>query len=290
MSIFEETYRLNNGVEIPKLALGTWLIDNDQAIDAVRAAIRLGYTHVDSAQAYGNEAGVGEGVRTCGVDRDKLFVVSKVAAEHKTYESAAASIDETLKKMGMDYLDMMIIHAPQPWADFRGGRYDEGNIKAWRALEDAYKAGKLRAIGVSNFDEHDVQNILDHCTVKPMVNQVLAHISNIPFALVEFCTKNDILMEAYSPIAHGAALSIPEIADMAKKYNVTPAQLCICYDLQLGFVVLPKTANPEHMADNAKVDFVISDEDMETLNKIPCLETYGDHDFFPVFAKGKNQA
>ncbi len=289
MSIFEETYTLNNGVKIPKLALGTWLIDNDKVTDAVKEAIEIGYRHIDTAQAYENEAGVGEAVRTCGISRDRLFVVSKVAAEHKSYESAAASIDDTLKKMGLDYLDMMIIHAPQPWADFRGGRYDEGNAEAWRALEDAYKAGKLRAIGISNFEQHDVKNILNHCTVNPMVNQVLAHISNTPFELMEFCAMNDILMEAYSPIAHGAALSIQEIVNMAKKYEVTPAQLCIRYDLQLGFVVLPKAANPAHMADNAKVEFVISGEDMETLKKVPCLETYGDHDFFPVFAKGKNQ-
>lgn len=285
--IFEETYTLNNGVKIPKLALGTWLVDNDKVTEAVKTAIEIGYRHVDTAQAYGNEAGVGEAVRTCGVDRDKIFVTSKVAAEHKDYESAKASIDETLEKMGLDYLDMMIIHAPQPWSDFRGGNYDEGNVEAWRALEDAYKEGKLRAIGVSNFLQADVQNILDHCTVKPMVNQVLAHISNTPFELADYCRVKDILIEAYSPIAHGAALSIPQITQMAEKYGVAPAQLCIRYDLQLGFVVLPKTANPAHMADNAKVDFVISDEGMEILKKVPCLKTYGDHDFFPVFAKGK---
>lgn len=167
--------------------------------------------------------------------------------------------------MELDCLDLMIIHAPQPWKDFRGGNYDEGNREALRALEDAYKEGKLRAIGLSNFLQPEVQNILAHCTVKPMVNQVLTHISNTPFELMDFCQKNGMQMEAYSPIAHGAALPMPQITAMAEKYSATSAKLCIRYDLQLCFVVLPKTANPVHMADNAKIDFVISDEDMETL-------------------------
>ncbi len=148
--ILNEKYTLSNGVEIPKLGLGTWMIPDEQTDEAVRKAVALGYRHIDTAQAYGNEAGVGRGVNSCGVKRDELFITSKVAAEHKSYETAARSIDETLKKTGLDYLDMMIIHSPQPWAEFRGEkRYFEENKETWRALEDAYKAGKLRAIGVS---------------------------------------------------------------------------------------------------------------------------------------------
>ena len=181
--IFNETFTLNNGVKIPKLALGTWFIDDDKAAEAVRQAIKIGYRHIDTAQAYGNERGVGEGVRTCGVPREELFVVSKVAAEHKDYDSAMKSINETLAKMGLDYLDMMIIHSPQPWMEVNQSenRYIEGNKEAWRALEDALEAGKLRAIGVSNFLEQDIENILEDCRVKPMVNQILAHISNTVF-------------------------------------------------------------------------------------------------------------
>ena len=131
--MYTNTLKLNNGVEISQLGLGTWFIDDDKVADAVKAAVEIGYRHIDTAQAYGNERGVGEGVRTCGIPREELFVVSKVAAEHKTYEDAARSIDETLEKMGLDYLEMMIIHSPQPWADFRGGDYAEGNREAWRA-------------------------------------------------------------------------------------------------------------------------------------------------------------
>ncbi len=283
--IFEETYTLNNGKKIPKLGLGTWFIDNDKAAEAVRNAVEIGYRNIDTAQAYGNEAGVGEGVRTCGVPREELFVGSKVAAEHKTYEAAAKSIDETLTKMGLDYLDMMILHSPQPWVEVNQSddRYEAGNIEAYRALEDAYKAGKLKGIGVSNFNEQDLQNILDNCTVKPMVNQVLCHISNTPAELIAFCEKNDIQVEAYSPVAHGALLGNKEVASMAEKYGVSIPQLCIRYTIQLGTVSLPKTANPEHMKANADIDFVISDEDMETLKNVAKIESYGDADVFPVY-------
>lgn len=283
--MYQATKQLSNGVEIPVLALGTWFIDDSKAADAVRAAVQLGYRHVDTAQAYGNEHGVGEGVRTCGVPREQLFVTSKVAAEHKTYEAAAAGIDKTLADMGLDYLDMMIIHSPQPWdkVNQSDDRYVEGNRAAWRALEDAYATGKLRAIGVSNFLQGDIESLWAAAHIKPMVNQVLCHISNTPLALIEYCQEKGIVMEAYSPVAHGEALKNEAIAAMAQKYGVTVPQLCIRYDIQLGMVVLPKTANPAHMEANAAVDFSIADEDMETLKHMEQIRDYGEFGFFPVF-------
>ena len=283
--ILRETYPLENGVQIPKLGLGTWFIDDDKAAEAVRAAVKLGYRLIDTAQAYGNERGVGEGVRTCGIPREKLFVASKVAAELKTYASAAKSIDETLEKMGLDYLDQMIIHSPQPWNEFRvEKRYFEENKEVWRALEDAQAAGKVKVIGVSNFLKDDLENLLDSCRVKPMVNQILLHISNTDLELVEFCKAQGIQVEAYSPIAHGEALKNSAVAEMAKKYGVSAAQLCIRYVLQLGAVALPKTANPEHMANNADVDFTISEEDMGTLKNMERIADYGEFNGFPVFS------
>lgn len=288
--ILDETYTLANGMHIPKLGLGTWFIDDDKAAEAVRAAVKLGYRLIDTAQAYGNERGVGEGVRTCGIPREELFVASKIAAELKTYEAAAKSIDETLEKMGLDYLDQMIIHAPQPWKEFRDEkRYFTENKEVWRALEDAQEAGKVRILGVSNFLQDDLENLLSDCRVKPMVNQILLHISNTDAALLAFCKEQEIQVEAYSPIAHGEALKNPAIAEMAKKYGVSAAQLCIRYVIQLGTVALPKTANPDHMADNAAVDFIISDEDMETLKGMKQIADYGDFSIFPVFS-GKTQA
>lgn len=283
--MYQNTLTLNNGVKIQQLGLGTWFIPDDQAAEAVKAAVALGYRHIDTAQAYGNERGVGDGVRTCGVPREELFVVSKVAAEHKTYESAAASIDETLAKMGLDYLDMMIIHSPQPWVEVNQSenRYVEGNRAAWRALEDAYKAGKLKAIGISNFQVGDIESLLETAEIKPMVNQILCHISNTPLELVEYCQKNGIAVEAYSPIAHGEILHQPEIQAMAEKYGVSVPQLCIRYTLQLGTISLPKTGNPEHMKTNAEVDFEISAEDMDVLKNIKHIESYGANSGFHVY-------
>lgn len=283
--MYNNTLTLNNGVKIPQLGLGTWFIEDAKVADAVKEAVKLGYRHIDTAQAYGNERGVGEGVRNCGVKREELFVVSKVAAEHKTYEAAMTGINETLEKMGLDYLDMMIIHSPQPWVEVNQSddRYVEGNREAWRALEDAYKAGKLKAIGVSNFKQEDIESLLETATVKPMVNQILLHISNTPIELVEYCQKNGIAVEAYSPIAHGEILNQPEIKTIADKYGVTVPQLCIRYTLQLGAISLPKTANPEHMKSNSEVNFEISAEDMEVLKKFKKIEDYGESSGFPVY-------
>ncbi len=283
--MFNQMMILSNGLKVPQLALGTWLIDDDKAAEAVRAAVKLGYRHIDTAQAYANERGVGEGIRTCGIAREEIFVTTKVAAEHKDYASAAAGIERSLQEMGLDYIDMMIIHSPQPWVEVNQSenRYYEGNREAWRALTDAYKAGKVRAVGVSNFLKDDIDNIWNNAEIKPMVNQVLCHISNTPLDLIHYCQEKGIVMEAYSPVAHGEAMKIAAIGEMAKKYGVTIPQLCIRYDIQLGMIVLPKTANPEHMKTNADVEFVISDEDMEILKQIDRIENYGDSSFFPVF-------
>ncbi len=282
--ILNETYKMNNGLEIPKIALGTWMIDDDKVAEAVRQAVKIGYRHIDTAQGYENERGVGEGIRTCGVPREKIFVNSKVAAENKSYSSAKASIDESLKKMGLDYIDMMIIHSPQPWVEVNRSenRYFKENKEVWRAMEDAVQEGKVKTIGVSNFLKEDIENILSDCKIRPAVNQVLSHISNTPFELIDYCKEKNILMEAYSPIAHGEILQNEEVNNIAKKYGVTVAQICIKYDLQLGMVVLPKTDNPEHMKTNADLDFVISEEDMETLKKIKLID-YGKSGVFPIF-------
>lgn len=283
--MYNEVITLNNGVKIPQLGLGTWFIPNDKVADAVKSAVKIGYRHIDTAQVYGNERGVGQGVRECGIARDELFVVSKVAAECKTYKETVASIDKSLSRMGLNYLDMMIIHSPQPWAEVNqsDNRYEEGNREAWKALEDALKEGKLKAIGLSNFQIHDIENILKVAQIKPMVNQILLHISNTPIELVEYCQKNDIVVEAYSPMAHGEILNHKEIADMAKKYKVSVPRLCIKYTLQLGTVSLPKTANPEHMKSNSDLDFEISSEDMETLKNFKKIESYGNSSIFPVY-------
>lgn len=283
--VLNETYRLSNGVKIQKLGLGTWFIDDDKAADAVKDAVDAGYRLIDTAQAYGNERGVGEGVRNCGLKREDIFVGSKVAAEHKTYEEAKAGINETLEKMGLDYLDLMIIHSPQPWVEVNqsDNRYVEGNREAWRALEEAYNEEKLKAIGVSNFQIEDIESLMETAKIKPMVNQILCHISNTPLELIDYCQKHDITVEAYSPIAHGEILDQPEIKVIADKYGVSVPQLCVRYTVQLGTVSLPKTANKDHMKTNADVDFEISAEDMEILKNFKKIENYGANSEFPVY-------
>ncbi|MFB7555107.1 aldo/keto reductase [Streptomyces brevispora] len=283
MTILDETYTLSNGVAIPKLGLGTWFIDDDKAADAVRAAVEIGYRNIDTAQAYGNERGVGEGVRTSGVPRDELFISTKLAAEIKDYDQAVAAIDGSLERLGLDRIDLMLIHSPQPWSDFRGGDYAEGNREAWRALEEAHQAGKIRSIGVSNFQQHDLENILQGASVVPHVNQLLVHAGNTPSELLAYCASKQILVEAYSPIAHGAILRNAEVQAIAEKYGVSVPQLCIGYTLQLGTVSLPKTANPDHMRSNAEVDFEISGDDMDALRNLRDVD-YGEHSAFPVYS------
>jgi len=282
--ILQEKYTLSNGVDIPQLGLGTWFIGNDDAAQAVRDAVNLGYRHIDTAQAYQNEQGVGEGVRSCGVQREDIFVTTKLAAEVKSYAEAVASIDNSLQTLKLDYIDLMIIHSPKPWMEFHEkDPYLEGNREAWRALEEAYKAGKLRAIGLSNFERADLDNILEFCSVKPMVNQILAHISNTPFELIQYSQDKGMLVEAYSPVAHGELMKNKIVTEIAEKYGVSVPQLSIRYCLELGLLPLPKTANPAHMKNNAEVDFVLAQEDMELLKNIEKIKDYGEASIFPVY-------
>lgn len=284
MNMLQQSYMLSNGVKIPKLGLGTWMINDEDAPEAVRQAVSIGYRHIDTAQGYMNERGVGEGIRTCGIKREEIFVTSKLDAFIKDYDGAVAAIEGSLRKLGLDYIDLFIIHAPQPWTHFReDDHYLEGNQAVWCAMEKAYKAGKLRAIGVSNFEEEDIENLLQNGDVKPMVNQILCHVSNTPKRLIGWCQQRDILVEAYSPVGHGELLKNDVMRRLAEKYGVSIPQLGIRYCLQLGMVALPKTANPDHMRMNAEVDFEISDADMQMLANVEPIRNYGESSLFPVY-------
>ena len=281
----EKELVLYNGVKIPVNGYGTWLINQEVAEERVKLALEVGYRHIDSAQAYGNEVGVGNGFRASGLKREEVFITTKVMAEFKTYEEAKISMEDSLKRLGLDYVDLILIHCPQPWAEFRGEkRYFKENIEVWKALEEFYKAGKARSIGISNFLVDDMENLLANCEIKPMVNQVLCHIGSTPMDVIKYCNEHDIIVEAYSPIAHGRALENKAIVDMAKKYNVSPAQLCIQYTLQLGTVTLPKASSREHISDNLNLNFEISKEDMIELIKLNNID-YGEDAFWPVFNK-----
>ena len=280
-----EKIKLYNGLESPTLAYGTWLIRNKDAAECVELALKYGYRHIDTAQAYGNEVGVGEGIRRSGLKREEVFITSKVQAEYKSYEKAKKSIDESLKKLGVDYIDLMLIHCPQPWAKYGAkNRYFKENIEVWKAMEEAYKEGKLKSIGVSNFIVCDLENIINNCEIKPMANQILLHIGNTPMDVLKYCQENDIVVESYSPLGHGAILKDKKIAEIANKYGVSIPQLCIKYTLQLDTISIPKASKEAHIKANTELDFVISDEDMIELIKMNEVD-YGVDSFWPVFNK-----
>lgn len=283
--VLNENYELENGIKIPKIGLGTWLIDNDKVAEVVRNAIKLGYRHIDTAEGYDNEEGVGIGIATCGIDRKDLFITTKLDASAKDERTAREFLESSFDKLKLDYIDMVIIHSPDTWQEFReeNNNYYKENIEIWKVLEKYYKAGKIKVIGVSNFEIDDIQNLIDNCEIKPMVNQILAHISNTPKNLIKYCQDNNILVEAYSPIAHGEILNNEKIKSIAEKYKVSVAQICIRYCLQLGLLPLPKSSNPEHIKTNAEVDFVISDEDMSILENMEVIKNYGEASIFPVF-------
>lgn len=283
--MLQENFSLHNGVKIPKIGLGTWLIPDEEVDKAVLEAIKIGYRHIDTAQAYQNEAGVGRGIKQNKVNREELFITTKIDADIKSYDKARESIDDSLSALDLDFLDLMIIHSPKPWKEFRSDdRYFEGNLEVWKALEEAYEAGKIKAIGLSNFEKEDVKNILENGDVMPTVNQILAHIRNTPEELIEFCKQNNILVEAYSPIGHGKLLDDDELKEVAENYEVSVPQLCVRYALQLGLLPLPKSSDPEHIRANAQLDFSISEEDMEKLKSMKKIKDYGEAAKFPVFA------
>ena len=269
MSILKETYELDNGVKIPKIAIGTWQVSNSVVLNSVGVSLKNGYTHIDTASAYQNEIGVGKAVRNSGIPRNELFITTKVPAEIKNYEEAVAIIKKSLENLDMDYMDLLLIHAPKPWQEMFGGTektYFEENIAVWTAMEEAYKSGKIKAIGVSNFDVADLKNIMDNCEVKPMANQIRFFIGNTQDEITSFCQKNNILVEGYSPIATGNLLKSGIISEIANKYGKTIPQICIRYILQRGALPLPKSTHEKYITENANVDFEISKEDMKYLD------------------------
>lgn len=274
--ILSEKFQLNNGVAIPRIAFGTWQISNDRVTDAAKAALSVGYRHIDTAAAYENECGVGEALRETGLRREEVFITTKIPAEIKTYEGAKAMIAASLKNLETPYIDLMLIHAPKPWEELFGGSektYYAENLAVWKAMEEAVAAGQLRAIGVSNFEVDDLQNLLEHAGIKPAVNQIRVHIGHTPADVISYCKENGIVVMAFSPNATGKLLGHPVVAEIAAKYQVSIPQLSIRYDYQLGLIPLPRSTNPEHIAENKNIDFAISDADMQQLSQVEEIQS-----------------
>ncbi len=276
--VLDEFYKLNNGQRIPKIALGTWQTPNDVAATAVATAIEAGYRHIDTAIAYDNESGVGKGLKNAlkstGIHRESIFITTKIPAEVKNYADAVRCIQESMDRLDAFHIDMMLVHAPRPWAEMgsaTGNRYFKENAEVWKALEEAYEAGKIRAIGVSNFDVDDLNNILATGRVIPAVNQIRVHIGHVPTDLIDFCEQTGILVEAYSPNATGRLLKVPEISAMAEKYRVSVPQLACRFVLQLGLLPLPKSVHEERIRQNSQLDFEISSSDMAKLLELEGL-------------------
>jgi diketogulonate reductase-like aldo/keto reductase len=265
MNALTETYTLHNGVKIPKIAFGTWQIPNEDVYQATLDALAVGYRHIDTAKSYHNEEGVGRAVKDSGVPREEIFVVSKLRAPAISYQATLDAFDIQLKELGLDYMDLYLIHAPWPWND-RGNSVTQENIEAWKAMETLYKAGKIRAIGVSNFSPLDLQAILDACDIVPMVNQIRFSVGFTQDETVAFCQKHNILIEAYSPLGTGSVFSDEKLKDIADRNSVSIAQLCLRYCLDKGTLPLPKTRSRDRMAENAKLDFILTQEDIALLD------------------------
>lgn len=268
MKTFQQTYILSNGVKMPKVGFGTWQIPNGEvAYQSVSLALKHGYRHIDTAAAYRNEESVGKAIKDSGIPRSEIFVTTKLQSHIKTYEEALEAFDQSLKELDMDYVDLFIIHAPWPWNEI-GKDCKEGNVLAYKALEKIYKEGRAKAIGVSNFNVDDLDNILTHCEIVPHVNQIAYFIGNNQEETDRFCKRHNILVEAYSPLAIGHALSNEKIIKAAEKYQVTPAQICIRYCIQKGTAPLPKSTHESRIIENSMLDFEIDKEDMDIFDAI----------------------
>lgn len=265
MNNISDTFKIYNGVEIPCMGLGTWQSKDDIARISVLSALSHDYRLIDTAAAYGNERGVGAGIKDSGLAREDIFVTSKLRNADHGYKSTLQAFDLTMEKLGLKYLDLYLIHWPNP-VQYRT-TWKKAMQETWRAFEELYEQGKIRAIGISNFMPHHIEALMETAKIKPMVNQLKLCPGITQKETVEYCKKNGILVEAYSPFGTGTIFASEEMKDMAKRYGKSIGQLCLRWCLQNDFVSLPKSANPMRIKDNAQIfDFEISKEDMDIIS------------------------
>ena len=260
-----DTYKLSNGVTIPCLGFGTWQTpDGETAVQSVRCAIDAGYRHIDTAQAYGNEESVGKAIRLSGVPRKDLFITTKLWNANHSYDLTLRSFDESMNKLGLDYLDLFLIHWPNPIA-FRD-RWQEANAESWKAMEELVDAGRIRAIGISNFRPHHMDALLKTARIVPQVNQIRLCPGDTQDETVAYCRAHQMVIEAYSPLGTGRIFDVPEMQALAKKYGRSVAQICIRWSLQRGYLPLPKSVTPVRIRENLQVfDFELAEEDVQLI-------------------------
>ena len=263
-----EKIKLYNGVEIPALGYGTWRIkDKELCKRVVCEAIEVGYTHIDGAAVYKNEDCVGIAIKNSGIKREDIFVTSKVWNDMHGYENCKKAFYKTLEDLGLDYLDLYLIHWPNPFAT--RGKNEELNAETWRAMEDLYEEGKIRAIGVSNFKVHHLEALMKTARIKPMVNQIECTIGHVQEDVLDYCKENEIVVEGWSPLGSGRLFTSDAMQKFALKYNKSIAQVTLRYLLQKGILPLPKSTNKERMKQNLEVfDFEINEEDMKAIDAL----------------------
>ena len=265
MTSQKDTYRLANGVEIPCLGFGTWQTpDGETAVQSVLCALEAGYTHIDTAQAYGNEESVGKAIRLSGIPRKDLFITTKLWNSNHSYELTMRSFEESMEKLGLDYLDLFLIHWPNPIA-FRDC-WEEANAESWRAMEELAEAGRIRAIGISNFRPHHMDALLKTARIMPQVNQIRLCPGDTQDETAAYCREHQILLEAYSPLGTGRIFEVPEMKALSEKYGRSIAQICIRWSLQRGYLPLPKSVTPSRIRENLQVfDFELEEADVQLI-------------------------
>ncbi|MCZ3934106.1 aldo/keto reductase [Lactobacillus gasseri] len=264
----EDTYTLNNGVEIPIIGFGTWQTpDGDIAKHAVEVALNAGYRHIDTAAAYGNEKSVGQAIKKSGINRHDLFITTKLWDADHGYQSTKAAIDRSLQNLKVDYLDLYLIHWPNPVA--MRDHWAEANAESWRAMEEAVQAGKIRAIGVSNFRKRHLDELLKTAEIKPVVNQIMLNPSDLQSDVVKVNNKLGLLSEAYSPLGTGGLLGNETVKEIASEVGKSPAQVLIRWSLEHGFLPLPKSVHDKYIQANVEVfDFNLNSEQMNKLDSL----------------------
>lgn len=266
--ILNENFILYHGINIPKVGFGTWQIEEgEEAYQSTLFALKAGYRHIDTAAAYGNEKSVGQAIKDSGIPREEIFVTTKLQSHIKGYYSTLVEFERSLDKLGLKYIDLYLIHAPWPWA-FIGVDNTQGNIDSWKAMIELHQQGKIKSIGVSNFEIKDLQAIIDATSFIPHVNQIPFWIGRPQTELRAFCATQHILVEAYSPLATGRIFKLDVLHTLAEKYKVTPAQIAIRYTLDMGTLPLPKSTNQNRIIENVQLDFTLTKDDLSLLSSI----------------------
>ena len=270
MNKLTDTFKLNNGIDIPCIGYGTFQTPDGKSVeDGVKEALKIGYRHIDTAYFYQNEKGVGKAIRESGIKREDIFVTSKLWNSDRGYESAKAAFEKTMDNLGLEYLDLFLIHWPAIKKQFDNA--EEINANTWKAFEEIYETGRVKAIGLSNFLPHHIDELMKTAKIKPMVNQIEFHPGFAQIETAKYCLENDIVVEAWSPLGRKEVLENETLVELAKKYNKSTAQICIRWVLQHDILPLPKSVTPSRILENSQVfDFEISEDDMKIIDNIPC--------------------